>query len=204
MLSAMWKSGVNWNNWDAYIGKGYYGTMGDRGYVLPETMWCSVVVARNWKLYSSSYAGSLKARERTFFRSQALGYHFFMGTVGCPARNPGHIGLGTDTPTEEPFRPATGNRHIRAAHMPSAWIACCPIDPNAGRKETGHFFLKMGLGYRFNVLHLDGHVFTHAWQSPYTNSLYASWSASQPWNYNKLIYGGVEDKSQAYGFDKNE
>jgi prepilin-type N-terminal cleavage/methylation domain-containing protein len=212
-LNDVWRDDVNWGDWDPYIGtfpsnpkQHWYLDPAKGKYLPPEIMWCPVVVARNWKLHDY-YMGTWKARRKEFFRWQRLGYCGYMGSVGCPdpVKYPKHVGLDIDGVQEEPYRPATKNKHVRHSSPPEVWLMSCkvgPSGPSVGRGESGHFFTQLGLGYRLNVLHLDGHVFTHTWLSPYSgNVVISSWGRSRK---KYVVYGGIgPEYNPAYGLDRN-
>ncbi len=58
---------------------------------------------------------------------------------------------------------------MNAYHRPSAWVASCPrplrTHQGLARDFPGHFSYRSTIpgSYRFNVLHLDGHVDDELW-----------------------------------------
>ena len=150
-----------------------------------------------------------------------LGYYFFTYAVGCDywRRNrswTNHllanwaVGGEWEGPlrAEGPnCRPATNNRNITAMAQPSAWVAAChtprtgvtqnyPVAPVPQIRDfvyRSHFGWRKTVpgGFRFNVLHIDGHVDDSIWQE---NTVETNW----------LVYGtgGYNYKNHAYGWQR--
>ncbi len=122
------------------------------------------------------HPGTLQGRDKLtrFFKTMAPGYEFFIHSMGCAY---GIHSLPSESARdfEWPAREATKSRDMKASHLPSTWVAACvrPTKTNsicAGcstitRDYSSHFGLTETVpeGWRFNVLHLDGHVDEGAW-----------------------------------------
>jgi prepilin-type N-terminal cleavage/methylation domain-containing protein len=104
-----------------------------------------------------------------------FGYDFFLTSVGCKAgvHDCTLPDWGTDwgakAKYEQPYRYATKSKDITTSSKPSAWLASC-LRPyasydNFNRDFASHFgYPKVIPGeWRFNVVHLDGHVDDERW-----------------------------------------
>lgn len=129
------------------------------------------------------HAGTEIGRDKLTRSYDVFGYEFFTYSTGCDGPMPDVWGTelhdcalptwGTDWAAknkyEQPYRYATRSRHIRASHKPSAWVATClqPLRTFDGEERDflSHFGCREVLGgnWRFNVLHLDGHVDDDNW-----------------------------------------
>jgi prepilin-type N-terminal cleavage/methylation domain-containing protein len=128
-------------------------------------------------------AGTEKGRDFLSRAGNILGYEFFVVTVGCmPDHLSGHVlqQLGGTASSqinkygEEGLRPGTRNRPVDSAAKPSAWLAADQIaftDPPASghykpRHYTSHFGYRdvIPSDWRFNIVHLDGHVDDNIWK----------------------------------------
>jgi len=208
-------SGGYWcgQDWKGNLSTGYRGRPRQPGKYLPvELMYDPICAVRNWcynfaDVYTDSknptYAETEEARDRAFRgRTRASGYAFFVGEVGCAQQLPDHIagnygGTGDNIGNEEPFRWATKSRNLRSLHSPTAWMAACypagdtkfGISPWGGwrRQWFSHFGArKAQIGiFKFNVLHLDGHVDDSIWKSATsaTNNWYPYLVPSGEWPY---------------------
>ncbi len=140
------------------------------------------------------YAGTEGVRDEYSRWKGMFGYEFFIGTVGCEQAdlsppNLEHV-LGSPTMSsvrfsEEPFRPATNSRNVMTSQRGSVWIGACliPLSSWGGvaRDFRSHFGVRGTLPgeFRFNVVHLDGHVHDSIWHPSVGNS--SSWlDESQP------------------------
>jgi hypothetical protein len=118
-------------------------------------------------------SGTEMGRDMLTRRRGALGYDLFLFSVGCSENLHGgkypwpSFGVGTSRHAhyyEEPFRYATKSREMMTSHRPSAWVASCirPLRSFGGAERIcpSHFGLREGVmgEFRFNVVHLDGHV----------------------------------------------
>jgi hypothetical protein len=139
------------------------------------------------------------------------GYEMFTYSVGCkpdvhtfeayaPINTTGEI-----VKAEEPFRFATGHKDMTAYHKPSAWVASCirPVinykwcwkcKKIAKRDFSGHFGCREVIPqtYKFNVLHLDGHVDDELWME-YLNQ-------SDDWTFERTSGKGWMDSPYGWQF----
>jgi prepilin-type N-terminal cleavage/methylation domain-containing protein len=184
-------AGLKWDNnpdWQ-YIGRPKL-----PGKYLPvEMFWCPTVGRKNW-IYDDDDPGWQTANEEDrdwITRKQGLfGYFFFIGSIGCwcyqngvppfgTSNKAAHVLEGYGGPSgsqagrSEPLRPATNGRSMKSTSLPSAWIAVdqTPITGTGYgdyRNNVGHFGAprtKAGI-FRFNVIHVDGHVHDDIWKEP--------------------------------------
>jgi len=166
-------------------------------------------------------------------RDGKLGYAIFLGTVGCPRYRQegskvhwisggGYGGDSNGTSAEYPLRPMARNAPVQAAAKPSCWIAACltPVREYGGFEYDfrSHFGLRQAVpgGFRFNVVHLDGHVDDSVWKEPDVST---EWTTADPdyagrgrrpygWGYKPgggtYQTEGIEDEPQWKGaFDTN-
>ncbi len=209
------------------------------GKYLPiEVFWCPITRVRNWGYRSDApltYAGSEENRDKLARNSGVFGFTFFLGTIGChgyqnktmgnhhvlegfggPGGVPSHPGK-----CQEPFRPATKSRSMKASNLPSTWIAtdCTPVMGELNspdglmdyRRNVGHFGPAQTIEgeFRFNVLHLDGHVHDSIWREPdiATDWLFGGyWSHPYGWtwpNGDERKYGFKIDSDFDGAFDRN-
>jgi prepilin-type N-terminal cleavage/methylation domain-containing protein len=170
-----------------------------------------------------TYAGTERYRDELSRGLGSFGYRFFMHTVGCFWRrtHPGFVthvlskygGTGSGAGSTEPFRPATKSRSMTTSHKPSAWVAVDhvawtgvhspPVDGQLDyRRNAGHFGIPQTITgeYRFNVVHLDGHVDDSRWKDP---AIAWDWvfkeGSNQYWNH---AYGWQWCADTSYGFEK--
>ncbi len=196
------------------------------GKYLPiEVFWCPIVGKKNWKFDDDDpgwYAGTEQQRDWMSRLEGLFGYFYFIGSIGCWSRQNGLLPQGADQLNEhvlegfggpgdchpgqcsEPFRPATRSRTIRAEHLPSAWIAVCqPPITGTGyggvyRNNISHFGVprtQNGL-FRFNALHVDGHVHDDIWREP---DVVTNWMFGGYWSHP---YGWRWQSDKKYGFEK--
>ncbi len=127
--------------------------------------------------YYSAWAGTPRGRDHLTRARSVLGYGFFTFTVGCmPNHYPNHVmvcaGGQATSNMEEGHRPATRSRPVATSAKPSVWVAACKV-PFRGwwqgdaldRVFASHFGCRetiMG-EWRYNVVHLDGHVHDSTW-----------------------------------------
>jgi type II secretory pathway pseudopilin PulG len=181
-LNSSERPGYLWNDTDT--SKGWIGRPRRPGKYLPiEVMWDPIVGLRNWHPFGFNAATQQSATERQ--RDQLsrgggiFGYYFLLHSVGCAryqrdkSKNE-HVlpPLGTASvyQAEEGYRPMTRNRDIRAEHRSSVWVATCriPSSPTITVKRycrPSHFGVRSSIPgeFRFNVLHLGGHVEDNVW-----------------------------------------
>jgi hypothetical protein len=120
---------------------------------------------------------------------------------------------------EEPYRPATRNRNITMSCKGSVWFASCHLPKtDTVRTNRSHFggakaLLEM---FKFNTVHLDGHVGGGPWrecwlQSTDTSDAWGSWQAGSwsghPYGWafkNNVGADGLADEPTFDGaFDEN-
>ncbi len=163
------------------------------GKYLPiEILWDPIQKVRTWE-YGPSFiketSNSEQSRDKASRYGEAsdgsghgsfLGYATFVSTIGCT--NPPYIaigkhrligfgGSGGSWTVEEPFRWNTRNTQPHTSHKPSVWIAACqtPLMITGGswaaRRNTSHFGVSQVMpgSFRFNAVHLDGHVHDGIW-----------------------------------------
>jgi prepilin-type processing-associated H-X9-DG protein len=198
-MSQSW-TGYNWDN-NPVSGWSWLGKTRQRGRYLPlEILWDPMCKVRNWGEWRANYSGTEKGRDEIARHWRALGYQFFLLPVNCPyyLKNPGarlHLlkAFGGDEgwAAEGPNgRPDTNNRQMKAFAMPSAWVATCQLPRNTSRRRfRSHFALMETIPgeWRFNILHLDGHVDSQPYRETVT---------TQEW----LINAGGHQKGVAYGW----
>ncbi len=164
-----------------------------RGKYLPiEIFWDPIVKVRDWGVWGSGSsirdygAGTEKNRDELSRRYGMFGYSFFVGTVNCamylndPSKNL-HIlqnwgGAGVASCAEGPnTRPDTKNRSLKTTAHPSSWVAAClpptwKTHDGAFHQFRSHFGATYAIGgnFRFNTLHIDGHVDTTEWKEVFT------------------------------------
>jgi hypothetical protein len=136
-----------------------------------------------------AYAGNEIGRDRIARRGyHGINYAYFIGAVGCAIQKADHINkvYGGDGQqySEEPYRWDTNNRSMTTSNKGSCWFAACwPAGNerfgcsfhwyggNSWRRDWfSHFGARTAsLGvFRFNVVHLDGHVDDSIWKDDRT------------------------------------
>jgi len=166
-----------------------------------------------------------------------FGYEFFVHEIGCAEAdktppNMEHVlqdydGDGAPAWSEEPFRPATKSTFMNTSHKPSAWMGAClmPMASFGGlaRNFRSHFGVrKTPVGeFKFNIIHLDGHVDDGLWQMPLAPNALSWIENSHPnhgWKYgtpygwlwdteppNSNTHGGIRNEAEFRGaFDTNK
>jgi prepilin-type N-terminal cleavage/methylation domain-containing protein len=134
-----------------------------------------------------AYAGNAEGRDRASRRGYfGLNYAYFIGEVGCDANVSSHLNkhyfpdATGQQYSEEPYRWATNSKTLTVAHPPPCWFAACwpagneRFGPshhwyghNSWRRDWfSHFGAKRAVEgiFRFNVVHLDGHVDDSLWK----------------------------------------
>ncbi|MFC1671931.1 prepilin-type N-terminal cleavage/methylation domain-containing protein [Planctomycetota bacterium] len=127
------------------------------------------------------WAGTEQDRDYLTRKMGVYGYAFYLFTTGCTSpegttHDPGHVLIaagGTSTAgwnAAGGFRPNTHNRPVRSTNKPSVWLAAChtPVTYfSFSRDFSSHFSYRETLpGWRFNAVHLDGHVHDGVWAYP--------------------------------------
>jgi prepilin-type N-terminal cleavage/methylation domain-containing protein len=189
----------DWGPWTAYEGPSTYNSS-NRGEVV-----------------YSHYSGTERQRDYLTRKMGVYGYSFFIFTVGCitwsgSVANTDHvfqIAGGTSTSAwsaEGGLRPNIKNRPVHTSGKPSAWLASCNtpiiIGPyNFERHFYSHFGYRQTLpGWRFNAVHLDGHVHDAKWEYP---SAWGDWmgnayhitgfEANMPYGWQYISPGGGDN-----------
>ena len=159
-------------------------------YLPVEAYWDPIVKVRDWHPWGNSGTisvrpvqdeGSVPARtELESHRDEltrqylVVGYTFFLRTIGCTVywndrSKRQHVpGYGSWTTY---MRPMTNHRNMKATNNPCAWIASCTTPVIKLGSYTpeyefrSHFAYRQTVpgGWRFNVVHLDGHVHDSLW-----------------------------------------
>jgi hypothetical protein len=217
------------------------GRKGMRGKYLPvEALWDPITKVRDWGPWGSSgqnTCGSHTARAGNeccrdiLTRSPGLfGYEFFVHSVGCIKAQRGenfiHVfrkygGTYSDGHwnCQEPVRWHTKSRAVHTSGRPSVWLAACqtPILSygSVERMYVSHFGLRQTVigDWRFNVVHMDGHVHDGIWREERINPQWAVYNNgsslhNRPYGWNwvggTLGHDGLETESYMDGaFDEN-
>ncbi len=212
-------AGWNWdNNWQQYW-TGHPRLPGLYGVPI-ELLFDPIIKVRGW-MFGADESGHRYPCDTEQLRDKAarncggaFGYTLFVGYVGCyqyqSAGNTTHVlPYGWLKNDEEPFRHMTKSRPVRTSNPGSVWLAAClpSMTGTVGtlwRKNTGHFGAAQTIPglYRFNVLHLDGHVHDDMWRTPelVTDWLIPSLDQSDPswwgrpygWRFKSNWSEGVE------------
>ncbi|MFC1671696.1 type II secretion system protein [Planctomycetota bacterium] len=153
-------------------------------------------------------------------RTSGMPWHVITGG-GYNPPPPSPPAQSTYSGAEDPYRWTTKNKDVRISCPPSVWIAAChtPIyfatgelsNPGyEGRLNRGHFGAAQAAPgeFRFNVIHLDGHVHDSVWSEPFTA---LGWGVDggggRPygWRWRSDFWNGIEvDPTFEAPFDKNE
>jgi prepilin-type N-terminal cleavage/methylation domain-containing protein/prepilin-type processing-associated H-X9-DG protein len=170
------------------------------------------------------YAGSERDRDQLTRKNGVMGYYWFVGATGCETyrKDPSkthHLledwelngNSASEQTAEGPnCRPATKQRNITTVARPSAWVNAChtavqgTIDVQGEivpRSYTSHFGVRRTYigDYRFNVLHLDGHVHDDVWKQV---SVENSWLIYEPdlgWGQKSHAYGWMREGDGSAG-----
>jgi prepilin-type N-terminal cleavage/methylation domain-containing protein len=211
-------------NYNQGINFRYVGEKGMKGKYLPiEILWDPIVKVRGW-LYGNGSSVTIKSAgtedNRDYFSRHAgsFGYDFFMMTTGCDGyRNYGltdHYHFGYKA--EMPYRHYTRHRSPTTSNRSSVWLgACLPAwegtYSDVHRRLASHFGYTQTMpgGFRFNVVHMDGHISERIWNDAYTSD---SWLVNDigshrrpygwPWVGGTTGSGIVEDNPNDWGFDR--
>jgi prepilin-type N-terminal cleavage/methylation domain-containing protein len=144
-----------------------------KGTYLPlEVLWDPIMKVRDWKPWRSNGAGSTgteKGRDQLTRNNPAVfGYILFTYDTGC-SENIHDLKKGYNTnKAEEPYRYATNSGNMSTSHKPETWVACCvpPLSYSSFERDySSHFGLRDPVpgDWRFNMVHLDGHVDDANW-----------------------------------------
>ena len=155
------------------------------------------------------HAGTERERDYLSRHIGIYGYEFFTSQVNCAKylkdrsfrdhlinglADPSD-GTGTSGAEGPNHRPDTNFRPLSMAANPPAWVAVCHTPSQAKHSRNGvtfqrdmmtHFGLKTARPgeFRFNVLHLDGHVDDSLWKETKSSEMW-----QMPHNYEKRPYG---------------
>ncbi len=230
----VWKIYDNWiagqyaQDWDGNPwGHRWIGRPRLPGRYLPvEILWDPIAKVRGWAMgYNevSYYTDSEKNRDALSRGSGVLGYEFFTHRTGCYANqrngNTTHIlgggGCGYYE-CEAPFRHRTNSRDPGTFHTPSVWMAACMTPTNTfmngtSREAPSHFGVRQTIpeSFRFNALHLDGHVHDGMWKE---TDITTNWQFGTnggrpygwPWKSGSGSDAGVVDTPEIDGaYDSN-
>jgi prepilin-type N-terminal cleavage/methylation domain-containing protein len=216
--------------WEGGLSSRYMGRPRLPGkYLNIHVMFDPIAIVKNWSynqadIYTPTknpaYAGDEAGRDRAARgRGKGLGYATFVGAVGCAMNNLKHIantwppGQGSWNGSEAEYRWATKNRDPRTSNKGSIWLAACiePGDTYFGismwgqrrRKWFSHFGATKAVEgvFRFNVVHVDGHVDDSIWKSSKvaTNQYYPYCIPSSEWG---RPYGYVDNAPDGNGIKK--
>jgi len=188
--------GSNWNDVVAKVrGRYCFGRPRLPGKYLPvEIFWDPIAKVREWPWMGYNGApdcGTEKGRDENARRQMSFGYTLFLMSVGCwqyqTTGDKAHYssyygGSGGWTDTGEPFRWNTRNRAVHSTHKPSVWLAACKEPARSVLYKGTYWTYVSHFGetqaaagkFRFNVLHLDGHVHDSVWKEPQIGS--SSWA----------------------------
>ncbi|MFC1672429.1 hypothetical protein ACFL01_04770 [Planctomycetota bacterium] len=221
------------------VSNSWVGARGDPGKYLPvEVLWDPILKVRDWAFghnsltYVSGYgdpmtAGDEKGRDNLTRGSAIFGYMPFVYAVGCDqyhknASFTDHVatyagGGGHWSNCEEPYRYMTKHREPHTSNPGSVWLAACltPMVEWSGvvRHYRSHFSYEQTIvmGWRFNAVHLDGHVHDDYWREYCTSTVWvgaSDWGDGCPYGWAwKNGANGVEgilaDTPNGWAFDKN-
>jgi prepilin-type N-terminal cleavage/methylation domain-containing protein len=160
--------GENWEGKTQALPNGPFcmGRPRQAGKYLPiEILWCPIAALRNW-----SYSGTERERDEATRGWAFFGYSLFLRSVGCDGNRVAHTvetkwgdggaGLTSDA-AEQPFRRMTRFGQPHTSKPSSVWLATDypPYKNSRVRQRPGHFGATTPWpGFRFNVVHMDGHV----------------------------------------------
>jgi prepilin-type N-terminal cleavage/methylation domain-containing protein len=214
------KPGKKWDGTPSSVWPGYPREAGK--YLPIEILWDPILKIRNWAYGSNNnyYAGTEKSRDEMSRLKGFYGYRFFVNSIGCyyyqsvNRKDPYHVlpawnGTGPRADADEPFRPATKSRTMRSTNLPSAWLGVghtpivgvpqsCYDGAMKYRRNVGHFGATHTIAgiFKFNVLHIDGHVGDTIWAMP---DLAGDWLFGGYWSYP---YGWKHCDNRDYGIEK--
>ncbi len=216
--------GAGWNENNKYIGEPRL-----PGKYLPvEILWCPIVKVRDWQYATTRWMGNEIDRDY-MTRSQAdFGYTVFLLSTGCdkwlenntqtdvlvtkltPTGNrasPGSAGA-----IESPHRWTTNNTYPTTSHPGSVWLASDVPPYTSGGQERcpSHFGARQTLAgeFRFNVVHLDGHVDDSMWKDTRIDS--TKWHTTNSvggvygWKFTGAGTSRIHETMWEDAFDRNK
>jgi len=207
-------------------------------YLSVEILWDPILKVRNWGLGYGSFTwwtGEEGDRDSMARSSGVFGYHLFIHSVGCWKyqsegcvrhvlgwRNKTCPHCGQDCENgyrcNEPIRWATKKSPVPlTSHLPSIWLAACHTPLVEWNDLTRNYRSHFGAGqtlqgeWRFNVLHLDGHVHESPWREPSIEDEWIGaerdfpygWRSPAPTSIDQ-IYGISQDPFIPGAFDRNK
>ncbi len=219
---------LDWNNQStATWSTKYIGAPRMPGLYLPvDILWCPIVRARNWR-HSDRDLGEDYWMDQFSRRAGSFGYTLFLLSVGCNQYNadksyvddviqskitPGGRNPGAGT-WEVPWRWQTKCKDPTTYHQPSTWLASdlVPYESSAHVHSPSHFGAPLPLlgDFRFNALHLDGHVHDDQWMeakptaTQWHTSNTTNWSGVYGWKW--INWGPEREFTPAFegAFDRN-
>jgi prepilin-type N-terminal cleavage/methylation domain-containing protein len=157
--------------------------------------------------YFRNYFGTERDRDMWARRRGVFGYQMFINTTGCsllPKGVTNHTMIVARGASVQylrrdggGWRPNTRYKSVRATHKPSVWLAA-DLPPHADSNDQrawptryrSHFGTLQTIPgeWRYNVLHLDGHVHDEIWRDTYLSEDWALYrrgddSSGSPWVY---------------------
>jgi prepilin-type N-terminal cleavage/methylation domain-containing protein len=209
------------------------------GRYLPiEILWCPMPSVRGWRygsvggepwdhgLPAYPVVGTEKARDYESRVMGAFGYAMFMTTVGCAKNFASHTVATATTPYgtasihgEQPNRPMTRGRQPHISNPPSVWLAAdmIPYPGSNANHAPGHFgSMRVWPGFRFNAVHMDGHVHDDVgkdYDMDLTGSSDHYWFIAWPtkhldraygWRFSNIGPAGTYGTISEGAFDKNK
>jgi prepilin-type N-terminal cleavage/methylation domain-containing protein len=186
------------------------------GKYLPiEILWCPIVKLRDWNYWVydvGANAGTEKGRDYVARIHGDVGYALFTFTAGCEqydknrasyhvypnyAAELGVPADGSSWVSSEPCRWYTNSNPVTTSNNPSVWLAADHVVERNGwaysarRTWTGHFGQTSATegNFRFNILHLDGHIDDSVWKEPVAGALRFGW-----------VVPGNKDWGRPYGW----
>jgi prepilin-type N-terminal cleavage/methylation domain-containing protein len=171
--------GRNWEMTNGGSDRGYWtGEPRMKGKYLPlEILWDPIMKVRDWRPWLSSGKGSTGTEKGRDWLTRhksggsgvgVFGYILFTYDTGC-SENVHDLRKGTSKYwAEQPYRYATNSTNMNTSHKPETWVGCCvpPLSYSSFRRYySSHFGLRDPVpgDWRFNVVHLDGHVDDERW-----------------------------------------
>jgi hypothetical protein len=179
---------INWEGVDDNFSNGnlkHIGYPREPGSYLPvEILWCPMPKLRNWQYSNTLYTGTEKERDRLARSTADFGYTLFLLSTGCDQwlenNSQSHVLVTKITPNgtkphvgsagckEVPYRWTTNNTYPTTSHPGPVWLAsdCPPHKSGTKERRPTHFGVRQTLTgqFRFNVVHLDGHVDDLTWR----------------------------------------
>ncbi len=204
------------NGWKNFAGSGHPGRPGLPGKYLPmEIFFDPIVKVKNWTPWGGGgiithdghnvALGNECCRNSMFIGRGCFGYELFVHSVGCgrfqatgdqshtiSAYRTDGVWKNNWWTCERPFRWTTRHNQPRASHQGSVWVASCMVPLNLYRNINRDFRTHFGVhqtitgSFRYNVLHMDGHVHDDVWKESITSGVSG---ITQQWAVNGTPYG---------------